>query len=103
MNRSTDGARGHESYWTRALLTDCVEILDASRVPVNAREREERLRNRGNKPLYPYFGATGQVGLVDGYLFDGESVLLGEDGAPFLDPNKNKAYVVDGKCWVNNH
>ena len=29
--------------------------------------------------------------------------MLGEDGAPFLDPNKNKAYIVEGKCWVNNH
>ena len=30
-------------------------------------------------------------------------VLLGEDGAPFLDPSKNKAYLIEGKAWVNNH
>lgn len=34
---------------------------------------------------------------------DGEFVLLGEDGAPFLDPSRSKAYMVYGKSWVNNH
>ncbi|EDK72727.1 restriction modification system DNA specificity domain [candidate division TM7 genomosp. GTL1] len=36
-------------------------------------------------------------------MLDGEFVLLGEDGAPFLDPYKSKAYLVQGKIWVNNH
>jgi len=43
------------------------------------------------------------VGWIDGYLMDGEYVLLGEDGAPFLDPSKPKAYMVSGRSWVNNH
>jgi type I restriction enzyme S subunit len=53
--------------------------------------------------ITPYYGATGQVGWIDDYRQDGEFVLLGEDGAPFLDSNKPKAYLVTGKCWVNNH
>jgi type I restriction enzyme S subunit len=53
--------------------------------------------------LYPYYGATGQVGLIDGFIFDGEHILLGEDGAPFLDPFKEKAYLATGRYWVNNH
>ena len=36
-------------------------------------------------------------------LTDDELVLLGEDGAPFLDKTKNKAYMISGKAWVNNH
>ena len=28
---------------------------------------------------------------------------MGEDGAPFLDLLKNKAYLINGKAWVNNH
>ena len=36
-------------------------------------------------------------------MTDGEYILLGEDGAPFLDPAKDKAYRVVGKSWVNNH
>src|SRR5579884_2218708 len=74
-----------------------MEICDNLRQPVNA---EERLKRLGP---YPYYGATGQVGWIDDYLIDGEYVLLGEDGAPFLDPTKPKAYIVSGKCWVNNH
>ena len=51
----------------------------------------------------PYYGATGQVGWIDDYLFDEELVLLGEDGAPFLEAGKPKAYLISGRSWVNNH
>ena len=30
-------------------------------------------------------------------------MLLGEDGAPFLESGKPKAYLIRGKSWVNNH
>lgn len=51
----------------------------------------------------PYYGATGQVGWIDNHIFDEELVLLGEDGAPFLDRLRPVAYVIRGKSWVNNH
>jgi len=62
-----------------------------------ANERNARLGD------VPYYGATGQVGWIDDYLTNEELVLLGEDGAPFLDLLKNKAYLINGKAWVNNH
>ena len=83
--------------WVGAQLGDCVEILDNLRVPVNSDEREKR------KGSIPYYGATGQVGWIDDYLFDEELLLLGEDGAPFLDKSKPIAYIINGKSWVNNH
>lgn len=83
--------------WSIYPLEDVVEIHDDLRQPVNAEERSQRVGE------YPYYGATGQVGWIDDYLMDGEYILLGEDGAPFLDPTKPKAYRVDGKSWVNNH
>ncbi|EDK72400.1 restriction modification system DNA specificity domain [candidate division TM7 genomosp. GTL1] len=88
------------SYSTKR-LGDVVEILDSKRVPINSKERQ--VRKAKAKVLYPYYGATGQVDEIDNYLLDGEFVLLGEDGAPFLDPYKSKAYLVQGKIWVNNH
>ena len=91
------------SKWPLLRLTDVCEILDSKRIPVNAEERERRISGKPLENLYPYFGATGQVGYIDDYLLEGEYVLLGEDGAPFLDVYKNKAYIVDGKFWVNNH
>lgn len=80
-----------------------MDILDSQRVPINSDEREKRIAGKSAKELHPYFGATGQVGWIDDYLFDEELVLLGEDGAPFLEPNKKKAYIVKDKSWVNNH
>lgn len=83
--------------WASARLADVAENLDSQRVPVNANERA----NRGGK--VPYYGATGRVGWIDDYLFDEELVLLGEDGAPFMERDKSKAYLVSGPSWVNNH
>lgn len=60
----------------------------------------ERAKRHGS---VPYYGATGQVGWIDEPLFDEELLLLGEDGAPFLDKSKPIAYVIDGPSWVNNH
>lgn len=89
--------------WAKAPLEDVCEILDSLRIPINSSERAMRLSGKKESELYPYYGATGQVGLIDDYIFEGESVLLGEDGAPFLDPLKDKAYLVTGRYWVNNH
>ena len=82
-------------------ITDDVEIFDNLRKPINLDERTKRIENAIN--LFPYYGATGQTGYIDDYIFDGEYVLLGEDGAPFLDKNSQKAYLITGKTWVNNH
>jgi type I restriction enzyme, S subunit len=78
-------------------LTEMADVFDSLREPVNASERSKR------HGKYPYYGATGQVGWIDDYRQDGTYVLLGEDGAPFFDKTKAKAYLVNGKCWVNNH
>jgi restriction endonuclease S subunit len=79
------------------LLGEIVDVLDSQRVPVNAKEREAR---QGD---VPYYGATGPVGWIDTPLFNEELVLLGEDGAPFLNRKKPKAYMIRGPAWVNNH
>ena len=89
--------------WTSTTLENCVEILDSQRVPINAKERQMRISGKAESELYPYYGATGQVGWIDDYLFDEELVLLGEDGAPFFDFSKDIAYLIKEKSWVNNH
>ena len=83
--------------WRWVSLDDFAECLDNLRVPVNTRERLKRIGN------IPYYGATGQTGWIDDYLTNEQLVLLGEDGAPFLDIFKDKAYIIDGKAWINNH
>ena len=83
--------------WPAPPLANVVDILDSRRVPVKAADRA----SRGGK--VPYYGATGQAGTIDHAIFDEPLVLLGEDGAPFFDPNKPKAFLVEGPSWVNNH
>ena len=89
--------------WTVCRLEQVADILDNLRKPINASERDSRIKNRQIDELYPYYGATGQVGLIDDYVVNGHYLLLGEDGAPFLDKNAIKAYSISGKSWVNNH
>lgn len=89
--------------WVQAPLSDVVDVLDSKRIPLNSDEREQRIRGKRQSDLVPYYGATGQVGFIDEPLFNEPLILLGEDGVPFLDPLKHKAYRVSGKSWVNNH
>ena len=83
--------------WCWTYLTGFAECLDSFRKPINATERA------GRSGSIPYYGATGQVGWIDDFLTDEQLVLVGEDGAPFLDLMKDKAYIIEGKAWVNNH
>ena len=98
-----ESCRGRTESWVVARLEDVCVIDDSRRVPVNQDDRTARIVGRSVSELYPYYGATGMVGWIDGYIFEGEHVLLGEDGAPFLDRSRTKAYVVTGRYWVNNH
>jgi len=78
-------------------LEKLVDILDNQRIPINSTERLQRIGN------VPYYGATGQVGTIDKAIFNETLILLGEDGAPFFDSTKHKAYEISGPAWVNNH
>jgi type I restriction enzyme S subunit len=78
-------------------LGDVVDILDNMRVPINSTERAKR------QGQVPYYGATGQVGTIDEAIFNETLILLGEDGVPFFDSAKHKAYEISGPAWVNNH
>ncbi len=81
--------------WPTKKLGEVVEFLDNERVPV---KESERLPGP-----YPYYGANGQQGTIDDYIFDEPLILLAEDGGHFEDPAKLIAYRICGKTWVNNH
>lgn len=84
------------SSWTVASVNQLAECLDRLRVPI---KRENRKTELG---LYPYYGANGEVGRIDDYIFDDELVLVTEDET-FYGREKPIAYRSSGKCWVNNH
>ena len=89
--------------WRIEELGKCIDILDNQRIPLNNQDREERIKGKDITELYPYYGATQQVGYIDNFIFNEELVLLGEDGVMFYDKDKPKAYLISGKSWVNNH
>jgi len=76
-------------------LGDVVEFLDSMRRPVTESDRRAG--------PYPYYGANGQQGTIDDFIFDEPLVLLAEDGGHFGTPNRGIAYRISGKTWVNNH
>jgi len=78
-------------------LSDCVEILDRKRIPLSSKQREKL------EKIYPYFGAQGIIDYVDDYIFDGEYILVAEDGNNLKTLSENIAILAKGKFWVNNH
>lgn len=76
-------------------LQDISQNCDSQRKPVT----------RGNRSAgeYPYYGASGIVDYVDDYLFDGDYLLISEDGANLVARVTPIAFSISGKNWVNNH
>jgi type I restriction enzyme S subunit len=52
---------------------------------------------------YRYFGAAGIQDYVSEYLFDGDFILVGEDGTVITEDDRPVVQQVSGKFWVNNH
>lgn len=89
--------------WRWVRLGEVCEFLDSRRAPVNDAERQQRIVGKPRSALYPYYGANGQVGWIDDYLFDEPLILLAEDGGFFGSKDRAIAYKIEGKAWVNNH
>lgn len=83
------------SEWPFVELRELTINLDTRRKPVKEADR---------KPgPYPYYGASGIVDYVDGFLFEGEHLLVAEDGENLRTRQTPIAFMASGKFWVNNH
>ena len=69
--------------------------LDSKRKPVTKGARQSG--------IYPYYGASGIVDYVSDYIYDGDFLLVSEDGANLVARNTPIAFTASGKIWVNNH
>ncbi len=85
------------SEWIEFSLGDLAELHNQKRVPLSKMQRAER------KGQYPYYGASGIIDHVDDYLFDGEYVLVSEDGENLRSRKTPIAFKATGRFWVNNH
>ena len=76
-------------------LPDISENHDNERKPVTS----------GNRITgeYKYYGASGVVDYVNDYIFDGDFLLISEDGANLISRSTPIAFSISGMNWVNNH
>ncbi len=81
--------------WPTTPLGKLTKNFDSVRVPVKGADRKSG--------KYPYYGASGIVDHVDGFLFDGEYLLIAEDGENLRTRQTPVAFMATGKFWVNNH
>jgi len=82
--------------WKIVKIEDATISLDNKRKPINKDERKKRVGN------IPYYGANGQVGWIDDYIFDEPLVCVVEDET-FTGREIPFSYKITGKTWVNNH
>ena len=83
--------------WKEYRLDGIAEILDYKRKPLSSMQRSVR---RGE---IPYYGASGIIDYIDDYIFEGEHVLISEDGENLRSRQTPIAFLADGRFWVNNH
>jgi len=83
------------SEWEVLPLRALTINFDTKRKPVKGPDRKSG--------PYPYYGASGIVDYVDGYLFDGEFLLIAEDGENLRTRQTPIAFMASGRFWVNNH
>jgi type I restriction enzyme S subunit len=83
--------------WPRKSFGELVANFDGVRIPLKHTDRNKR------EGKYPYYGASGIIDQIDDFRFDGEFLLIGEDGANLLSRSTPIAFRAKGKFWVNNH
>lgn len=83
--------------WCWASVDEICVCFDGDRVPLKEADRAKR------SGAFPYYGASGVIDAIDEYLFDGEFLLIAEDGANLLSRSKPIAFQATGRFWVNNH
>ncbi|MCF6777751.1 restriction endonuclease subunit S [Thiotrichales bacterium 19X7-9] len=85
--------------WEAMNLGDVIDIFDNKRIPLSKMQRD----NMKEGKLYPYYGAAKIMDYVNDYIFNGEYILLGEDGTVITDEGFPVLQYATGKFWVNNH
>jgi len=98
-NQGSDNVEETKEEWEEGTLGDVIEIYDNLRVPLSKMERDKKKDGQ----LYPYYGAAQIMDYINDYIFDGEYILLGEDGTVRTDEGYPVLQYATGKFWVNNH
>lgn len=83
--------------WQVSSIGSVTRNYDSKRVPLSQNERDIM------KGGIPYYGATGIMDYVNRHIFDGQYVLIAEDGSVMDVKGNPIVQMIWGKTWVNNH
>jgi len=83
--------------WTQLKFHQITINHDSKRLPIKDADRTDI------KGEYPYYGATGVFDHINKYIFNGDYLLVAEDGKNLINRKKPIAFRASGKFWVNNH
>lgn len=83
--------------WQVSSVGSVTRNYDSKRVPLSQNERDIM------KGGIPYYGATGIMDYVNRHIFDGQYVLIAEDGSVMDVKGNPIVQMIWGKTWVNNH
>ena len=94
----------YEYYRNKLFSDDDANWVTLEEISIN-HDSERKPVKKGNRVSgnYPYYGASGIVDYVSEYIFDGDYLLVSEDGANLLARTTPIAFSISGKNWVNNH
>ena len=90
---------GADEGWGEGKLGDVIELFDHLRIPLSKMERDKKKDGK----LYPYYGAAKIMDHINEFIFDGDYILLGEDGTVRTNEGYPVLQYATGKFWVNNH
>lgn len=83
--------------WKYTFIGSITNCYDSKRVPLSSKQRGAK------KGEFPYYGATCVMDYVNEFIFDGDYVLMAEDGSIMKGDNTPILQRITGKTWVNNH
>lgn len=83
--------------WSTTTIGDITICHDSERIPLSGKDRKNMVGD------IPYYGATDVMGYVDKPIFNGDYVLLAEDGSVMDEKGHPILQRVTGQVWVNNH
>jgi len=83
--------------WEVKKLGEISENFDRFRKPLS---KMQRAKIQGN---YPYYGAAKVFDYINDFIFEGEYLLMAEDGSVITTERAPVLQLVNDKFWPNNH
>ena len=83
--------------WEVKKIGNIAENFDRLRKPLSKMKRAEMPGE------YPYYGAAKVFDYINDYIFDGEYLLMAEDGSVITHDRAPVLQLVNEKFWPNNH